>query len=107
VELVFYTCAKLIRKWLLLCKQEDAEKLETWATMLERRSARPPRLTWRQVSGSLAPESQDSSSADQVAGESENGPDNRSLLFRVSPEHFAVHRNVPAVSETIANAASE
>jgi hypothetical protein len=30
MEVLFYTCAKLIRKWMLLCKQEDAMKLETW-----------------------------------------------------------------------------
>jgi hypothetical protein len=54
MEVLFYTCAKLIRKWMLLCKQEDAMKLETWATMLERRSARPSRLAWHQVSGSSA-----------------------------------------------------
>jgi hypothetical protein len=53
MEVMFFTCAKLIRKWVLLCKKEDAVKLETWATMLERRSARPSRLAWHQASGSF------------------------------------------------------
>jgi hypothetical protein len=94
VEVMFYMCAKLIRKWMLLCKQEDAEKLKIWAVMLKRRSARPPRLTWTQVSGSLA-------------SENERGPESGGLLFRVSPEQSVVCGSVPAVSDTLANDASK
>jgi hypothetical protein len=39
VEVMFYMCAKLIRRWALLCKQEDSERLEVWVLEMERRSA--------------------------------------------------------------------
>jgi hypothetical protein len=47
-------CAKLIKNWAMLNKTEDVEKLKAWARELERRSTRPPRLTWVQRSGSPA-----------------------------------------------------
>jgi hypothetical protein len=43
----------------------------------------------------------------RVVSENERGPENVNVLVRVTSEHVAGCRSVPAVSETIANAASE
>jgi hypothetical protein len=45
VEAMMYLCAKFLRSWSLLNKTEDK-------VVLEAREARPPRLEWRQDSGS-------------------------------------------------------
>jgi hypothetical protein len=52
VEDVLRGGAKLIRNWVLLNKPEQVMKLEAWTQEMERRSVRPPRLTWGQNSGS-------------------------------------------------------
>jgi hypothetical protein len=41
-------CARMMREWRVLNIPEDAAKLETWASQLERRSFLPPRLDWCQ-----------------------------------------------------------
>jgi hypothetical protein len=41
-------CARMMREWRVLNNLEDAAKLETWASELERRSFLPPRLDWCQ-----------------------------------------------------------
>jgi hypothetical protein len=47
VEVLFRSCARLIKNWLILSKTEGATLLETWAQAMEGKSARPPRLEWR------------------------------------------------------------
>jgi hypothetical protein len=44
---------KFLRCWMVLSKLEDRSRLEAWAKELEARCARPPRLGWHQVSGSM------------------------------------------------------
>jgi hypothetical protein len=58
---LFSRCARVLWQWRLLHKEEKAVKVEEWATELELRGTRPPRILWVQeqpqlpsVSGSLA-----------------------------------------------------
>jgi hypothetical protein len=44
VEMIFSTCARLIRNWMILSKLEERTVLESWAQAMEGRCARPPRL---------------------------------------------------------------
>jgi hypothetical protein len=110
VEALFYKCAKLLRQWMVLCK-EDAEKLERWATELEVRSARPPRLTWVQglaFSVSEVPVQLHVHSVGEVVGEN----DTESVLpvMSFTSEHLEQIGDRgfdPAVSAIHVNAASE
>jgi hypothetical protein len=42
---VFGRCARLLRNWRLLNKPDDAMKLENWAEVPEKRSAKLPSIT--------------------------------------------------------------
>jgi hypothetical protein len=42
---VFGRCARLLRNWRLLNKPDDAMKLENWAEVPEKRSAKSPSIT--------------------------------------------------------------
>jgi hypothetical protein len=107
---MLYMCAKLIREWAMLCKQEDGEKLETWAVKLERRSARPPHLTWVQASGSSTSENRVHSPSDRAGGGDERGAESCSLSLRlplISEQTKLVCASAPVVSATTVSFASE
>jgi hypothetical protein len=53
VEVILREIARLLRRWMLLNRQEEVVILEAWARQLEQKNARHP-LLWRQASGSLA-----------------------------------------------------
>jgi hypothetical protein len=75
MKTLFSRCARMLRQWRLLHKEEDVMKIEECALELELRGTRPPRIEWMQeqpqllsVSGSLARD-------DQVFRSSECGSD--------------------------------
>jgi hypothetical protein len=47
MEALYGSCARMIRDWKLLSKEEHGAKLEELARDLELRSVRPPRLEFR------------------------------------------------------------
>jgi hypothetical protein len=44
-------CARTIRNWSLLLNPGEARELMLWAEELDRRSVRPPAITWEQLRG--------------------------------------------------------
>jgi hypothetical protein len=47
MKVVARPCARMLRDWKIIQKQEEADKLEFWSGELERIGAREPRLSWR------------------------------------------------------------
>jgi hypothetical protein len=43
---VYGRCTDILRNWCLVNKTEDVEKIATWVRDLERRSGKPPEVTW-------------------------------------------------------------
>jgi hypothetical protein len=107
MEVMFYLCAKLIMRWEILCKQEDSEKLEVWASELER-STRPPRVAWVPVSESSTSDINAQRSSAQSGGEDERGvKSDQSLSVVLLSEQTIDGRNVPDVRASTVNFASE
>jgi hypothetical protein len=107
MEVLFYLCAKLIRRWALLSKQENSEKLELWASELERRSTRPPRLAGVPVSGSSKPESNKQMTDDRSEGNRVRGVSLQDADVSLLSEQVMCGGNVPGVRATTVNFASE
>jgi hypothetical protein len=55
MEKIYGRCAGVIRNWNVLSKEAEAEKLKSWADLLETRSSRPPRIAWGAISISSYP----------------------------------------------------
>jgi hypothetical protein len=45
MKIMFNRCAKMLRQWSLLHREDDAKRLVEVAMLLEERGDRPPRIT--------------------------------------------------------------
>jgi hypothetical protein len=66
MEVLFGRCSRLTRNWMMLSREEEAAKLESWALVLEARSASAAQLEWSQASGDSGSELGDGDSINSL-----------------------------------------
>jgi hypothetical protein len=72
VQVLLRKCARMLRDWKLINRQEDAVVLEQWAEELERRSFLPPQLCRSPCQAQPCGSSSSSLQSFGVSGESNN-----------------------------------